>query len=368
LNLVRKEIHLQKPIGQMAVAFAACWSGIVLLQLLWPSQKIVYLFDILTCLYAPIISLLAACVPLGEEKQLGVTASQLTLPFSAMGQWLLKLVVGATTAAVLSLGLPLLLFGITGLFLDLSSSDLMNLEGKGLEVLTCFSGVGFLLGYWAISLMPGTIQAALVAVVGLIVLGICIFLGTWYGSNSARLGFWTFVMCHFQLPPGFLSSQVENMRTLLFWSTPAPVIFLLLGQSFAQFRRAHAPTRKLMQYSVTLAALVCLVTYEVVQSMSSIEQLPHSEPVMELQRAIRSIAQAKVDGNSKESHSVTAQDLDGRVSEQTKTWLRNAAISYSAQQVVVRGFAGVQFRIVYQTVIIFQGGLHYSLASDFYSK
>src|SRR6185369_5414993 len=119
LNLVRKEFHLQKAIVQLACVFALCWGCVLFLQWLRPRQDITYLFDVITSLYVPVCSLLAGCISLGEEKALGLTSAQLALPFSPVLQWFLKLAVSVGSAAVLSLGLPIMLFWVTGCGLDL---------------------------------------------------------------------------------------------------------------------------------------------------------------------------------------------------------------------------------------------------------
>lgn len=182
VNFVRKELRLQKPIAQLAAAFTLCWMCVVLLQWLRPRENITYLFDVLTCLYAPVSSLLAGCISLGEEKAMGLTASQLALPFSTWLQWLLKLAVCAGTAAILGLGLPIMLFWVTGAFANLHSSGLMNPSDNGILALACISALMFLLGYWAISLTANTVRAALVAIAGMIILPALAALGAYCGG------------------------------------------------------------------------------------------------------------------------------------------------------------------------------------------
>ncbi|HTL19047.1 MAG TPA: ABC transporter permease subunit, partial [Patescibacteria group bacterium] len=165
LNFARKELMLLTPAVQLAAFFTISWLVVLVIQ--W-QQHLAYLFDIFTCLYAPITCLLAGCLSLGEEKVLGIDEAQLTLPLSPTLQWLLKLVVGAFGAALLSLGLPLLLFWGTGLVVDLSQSGLVGQNDNGKWQLVCICGLAFILSFWAAAHVANTVRAAITTVVGII--------------------------------------------------------------------------------------------------------------------------------------------------------------------------------------------------------
>jgi len=244
-NLIRKEVRLQKPVFQLAGAFIVCWLAVLILQKLQPSQNITYWFDILTCLYAPITCLLIGCISLGEEKLLGTTAAQLVLPFPASLLWLIKLLVCAVAAAVLGLALPLLLFWTTGMLVNLSASGLMNHNDNGLAALAIISGLMFLLGYWAITLSTNTVRAALVAVVGMIILPACAALG----MNFAQMGY---------APPSHSGPQSGAMVLSV---TAAAAITLMLGQSLIRFRNSEEHQGKLVFYSAILVGLILFVSF-----------------------------------------------------------------------------------------------------------
>jgi ABC-type transport system involved in multi-copper enzyme maturation permease subunit len=244
MNLIRKEVRLQKPVFQLAGAFIVCWLAVLILQKLQPSQNITYWFDILTCLYAPITCLLIGCISLGEEKLLGTTAAQLVLPFPASLLWLIKLLVCAVAAAVLGLALPLLLFWTTGMLVNLSASGLMNHNDNGIQVLAILSGLMFLLGYWAVSLSPNTVRAALVAIAGVILLPACAALGMYYAQ-----------MC-FGLPHRETQSPAFALS-----ASAAAAITLMLGQSLIRFRSSEEHQGKLVFYSAMLVGLILLVSF-----------------------------------------------------------------------------------------------------------
>ena len=244
LNLVRKEVWLQKPIAQLAGAFVVFWCGVVVLQCLRPSQDITYLFDVVTCLFAPVSALLAGCISLGEERGLNLSLSQMALPFSARAQWLLKLLVSLGTAAVLSLGLPILLFGMTGRILDLHRSGIMNPTDEGIVALGIVSALMFLLGFWASTLSGNTVRAALVAIVGIIVLPALALLGIYWGILFLKA-------------EGF-GPQDEWIKAAL-WTTAAGALILMLSQSLIQFRRWQGGKSQLFSYSLLLAGVVLFI-------------------------------------------------------------------------------------------------------------
>jgi ABC-type transport system involved in multi-copper enzyme maturation permease subunit len=368
LNLLRKEARLQKPVAQMAAVFILCWVCTVLLQRLWPKQDIIYVLDVLACLFVPMASLLGGCISLGEEKALGVTTAQLTLPFSRSGQWFLKLLASAATAATLGFGLLLLLSWTTEKLIDVRSSGLMNPRDNGLLVLANISAVCFLLGYWAISLTPNTVRAALVAVAALVVFGCCVVLGAWCGNQSERLycELFTAIMCHFQLPPDYFAIQLDRTAKSILIAVQVLIVLILLGQSLKQFRRAAAPGNKLFKYGLILAIVIFTISACWDGIGRSVYDLRNARPVTDLAIAVRALAENEPGPSLNSDHNISPQELEGRISEQTKTWLRNAEISYRRSVQVVTGIrrGSNEIRTSYQIDVRFPKGRAYSFATD----
>jgi hypothetical protein len=200
----------------------------------------------MTCLYAPVSSLLAGCISLGEEKALGLTASQFALPFSRWLQWLLKLAVCAGTAVLISLGLPVVLFLVTG-GRALHESGLMNPNDNGIWALACISGLMFLLSYWAITLAANTLRAALVAIVGSIGLPAIAVLGIYCGTLAVSTGAWV--------------GPRDHEIGLIWRDTAVSGAVLMLAQSLARFRANEEGRDKLFFYSFTLGALVLFTAF-----------------------------------------------------------------------------------------------------------
>jgi len=114
VNLIRKEIHLQRPVviiaGIMCLAWAPAYAFLISKTRHTAFPEIVFALTI--GFYMPLISFLAGSVSLGEEKNLGITAWHLTFPVSVWRQWSVKLGVGLVTWILLGLLLP---FGLTRL-------------------------------------------------------------------------------------------------------------------------------------------------------------------------------------------------------------------------------------------------------------
>jgi hypothetical protein len=256
LNLVRKELRLQKPLLMLAGIFFICWLATYAFQLLQPDKGYGNLKDLLICLYAPVAFLLAGCISLGDEKVLGLTAWHLALPIAARTQWLVKLVVAAATAATLGLLFPLLL--------DLVSAAVTGggflLESKGeawTAIATVSSGL-FVLSFWAATLLTSTVRAALSAVVALVALTYCGVIGGWCAEHL-ELFRMPFATCASAIVvPLSHALGVTNPRSTALVLALAVVVAEALLQSFRQFRRVQLPTATLVKAHLALAGLVIL--------------------------------------------------------------------------------------------------------------
>jgi len=331
LNLVRKELRLEKPVVQLAAVFVVCWFSTCLLQWLRPKQNITYVFDVMTCIYAPLTSLLAGCVPLGEERVLGLTTSQLSLPFSPWRQWLVKLAVGLGTAAVLCLGLPAVCFLATSQLFDLSNG-LMNPHDNAKLALGAFWGLTFLLAYWAISMVANAVRAALVAVGGLVAFGACVALGAWFGqlTNGWQTGRLSAIMCHLQITPYALQEKASHMAGIICWGMTLVIILLCLWQSLAEFQKTRQTPYRPFARALLLGTLVVALVFWSVDFSEAVNRLPESNPIQELRRGLNALAAQDAQNDNGREHLVPAQELEGSVllSEVTRTWLSHASVSY----------------------------------------
>ncbi|HZR19576.1 MAG TPA: hypothetical protein VFE51_19985 [Verrucomicrobiae bacterium] len=333
-NYVRKEIRLLKPIWQLASVFLVCWVGAVLVQWLWPTQRIAYVFDLLTFIYAPITCLLAGALTLGEEKTLGLAETQLTLPFSIAWQWVLKLFTCGSVAALLGLGLPLALVLVTGGWLNLDGSSLAQDKDNALLALACVSGVTFLLAFWASAHVGNVVRAAIVTIIGTIVGGVCIAQGINWGSHGNELlsPVLVAVMQRLRLSPNQMWLTGSVAERYLGWVMAALVALVGLYQGYREFRRARPAVSKLIRDSFVLALATVFVSLLCTDFVRSLQHLVDSAPFGELRTALEAIA--RVDLNHAGSHRqiVPHEALRGRVSPQTESWLRDATVSYEVQK------------------------------------
>lgn len=331
LNLVRKEIRLQKPLFQIAMLLVVCWLAIFVLTLILPKHGYTKLFAAAVVIYVPLCSLLAGCVPLGEEKALGVFGAQLAMPASATLQWGIKFIVGLGSALVLGEGLPWLLACGTCGFLDL---DGLNPTDNFWLAIGGVSLALFLLGFWAVHMVGNTIRAALNAVIGLACAVGCVALGIWLAlmGGNFQAGMLTTLMCRFQLPPDVVVWRTARVVGFAAYVIVAVVLLVMLGQTLRQFRRSQESVTTLFKNAAVLAWIICFASFWSMDLSRSADPLPISLPVDELKRALHAIVRQDPQPNRQTDRVISSKELEGRISEETTMWLRNASISYRMQQ------------------------------------
>ena len=368
LNLVRKEVHLLKPAFHLAGIFVLTWFGILVLQLARPREPISWLFDWLTCLYAPLTALLGGCLTLGEEKALAIVDTQLMLPLSRAVQWLIKLLSCFCITSILILGLPVLLFWLTGGFLDLNHSGLVGSDrgeiARGMIGLSCFSGIVFCLGFWAITQVPSTVQATLLVVVAGLVFFLLAAFGLWAGENTPGIVFGPLVsvMCRFHLSPDTMAGWCRSSTGTLGWGAAVLVLLILLYQSLRQFRLPTHVTGKLARNGLLLAALILVASFLVANLSNVSGSFGGSEPVQELRSAVYAIATNGLDSPRVRMRVIPPEALLGRVSEQTLRWLKGSQVSYQLTNIryqrpveTGKGYAGY-------ILVLFPNGVTYVTA------
>jgi hypothetical protein len=331
LNLVRKEIGLQRPLFQIAKLFVVCWLAIFGLELIQPRHEYIKLFTVLASIYVALCGLLAGCVPLGEEKSLGLVGPQRTLPASPILQWFVKFVVGLGCVLILGQGLAWALACATSGFINLE--DINPTESSWLAI-AVVSSAFFLLGFWSVHHTGNTIRAALHAVIGSACVVGCVALGIWLSLEvwGLQTDLVITLMCHFHLPPDLV---VQRCSSVIMWSDygiAALVILVMLAQSLNRFRSLQESTARLVKNAALLASIICLGAFWTMDLSKSAGVLPNSFPVDELRRAINTIAKQDPQPNRRTERLITAEDLETRISDETKTWLKGATISYRMQQ------------------------------------
>jgi hypothetical protein len=251
LNLVRKEIQLQRPLFIIATMLLVLWALTYAWQLLEPTRKSFpeIIFALTIGFYIPLMSLLAGSVSLGEEKNLAIVGWHLSFPISVSRQWAVKVAVGFGTWIFLGLLLPFCLTRVGIVLGGPRSFSEIALE-SWLGISLFMTGV-YALSFWAITLFSNTVRAVIGGLVTVMVL-----------CGAGTFAYWLLLEFIFPMPV---------VRTLLVYDTHwreadglvligASTVILAFIQSLLQFRLLQTSPRTLVKYSAALVGFVFLAT------------------------------------------------------------------------------------------------------------
>jgi hypothetical protein len=237
LNLVRKEIQLQRPLFIIAGILLVLWVLAYIFILLLPSRTnfAEIIFALTIGFYIPLMSLLAGSVSLGEEKNLAIVGWHLTFPISVWRQWWVKLAVGFGAWALLGFLLPFCLIRVG---MVISGPRIFNeVEPQAWLAISLFMTGVYALSFWAMTLFSNTVRAIIAAIV--IVIAIC---------GSAALAFW--------LVAGLMDMRPFGSPPLLLAALTA---VLALLQSRIRMQRLETSCPIIIRYSCLLMAVTFLV-------------------------------------------------------------------------------------------------------------
>jgi hypothetical protein len=330
LNLMRKELRLQKPVLLITAIFVACWFAVLAYHQLWPEREYQPFLTVLLGFQIPLSLILAGCISLGEEKTLGLAGWQLTWPVSVWKSWLVKL--GVAIVVGLALG-----FVLPGIFALVNAPTLQ--EGGGPDAQTVatmllLAWLTILVSFWSSTLMTNAVRSALMTIVALAVAGGCIALGIWgaIAPGGLQTGLLTSIMVHYQLSPGVLADRALGYWVwIIGFFIGGLAVLVLLGQSLAQFRRAEHKRTTLAIYSCVLGIILVAGAFWEADFVASAYGLAQSPPILELEQSIRSVVARKSPSpTTGKPQVVTLAELEqtGALSESTKTWLKGSVISY----------------------------------------
>ena len=246
-NLIAKELAFYKPIFVMGLLFSALWLGITFLHRLYP-HKWYMLGETLngfTVIYVPLVLLICGCVSLGEEKGLGLHASNLTLPISWQTQWLLKLSIAVVMGLLFGMLLPICLVKLeTFITHDALKTGMKALltEMTILKLLCLVFAGAISVGFWAATVTKRTIHAAFLAAFTILVVATFHTMGKGVkpGLNYLTAPILDRITAYLHLPLGWAT---EYYDALLFLSyTPIGFAFLILSRLSYQNQQALKTT------------------------------------------------------------------------------------------------------------------------------
>jgi hypothetical protein len=364
LNLVRKELRLQKTVFVISGLLLICWAVTLLLSLAVSVRKdyLEGIFGGLIAIYIFLVPVLAATISLGEERSLGLSAWHLTLPVSARAQWLIKLLVSALVAVGFGFLVPAALLELTA---TLSKVEPFKFGPNFTEFSALVAAIGlpFFLGFWAVTFLGNTVRAVVATVIGVGAIGSLSGFGVSCGPLLGGILFWpiTAAIAWLQLP--VYTFDERDWVIPLAWISGAIVVTALLGHSMIQFRRSQARAWTMAKHALILAALV-LGCFAFTTSIVGLAKEMQQSIDADLGYALNHLPFKESDFATQNERVMTVEDLDrsNSMSWTTRFWLRKARIRIT---VSFSDETGQQQR-GFQALIIFPNGRGFGAASDLF--
>jgi hypothetical protein len=321
-NLIRKELLLLRLLARASLMFTAVWLVLIGLSYLapqnWEGVGAFIAMHIVFSVFSGAVLLLAGSLAASEDRTLGTSAWQLTLPVPARRQWLIKLLTAAGAAFCLAYLLPKALIGITprNPWLGMGAGDLDFSILGGL--------IPFTMGFWFASFGANVVRAAISA---LVVLGVGgpLAAGAWgtLMEEAYQRNVLMRVLSYFQLPPDFIQFSSGSLPFVI---GALPVLLIALLQSRGQFSNAIVGAGVRLRYGALLILLSLSMTLWV-------SDLRASQHVAEqrFRRDLFSALQAtgfQGDFRGKLVVTLTPEELEqtGRLSAPSKEWIRNSKV------------------------------------------
>jgi hypothetical protein len=268
LNLIRKEVHLLRPLWLLSALYVLGWSAIAISSSLispvgYGHQAMLVILVVGSASYPVIAIFLGATLPFAEEGAFGIQLWHLTLPLSVKTQWLTRLVTGLLAGLVCGVGLFSVLMALTH---ALPGPDIVQeMVRMSLPIPTAYLLMFFVFIFWCAVIARDLPRTAVLAVAASALLSIA------YGGGQ-QIGIWileildkvaTLVVALFQLNPYFFREILRRMPDLPHMpeSLIIVVTYVAMGlHSYLLFRRLPVEStfrmlRPLVPYLILAFAL-----------------------------------------------------------------------------------------------------------------
>ncbi|MGH9669088.1 MAG: hypothetical protein ACRD3A_03140 [Terriglobales bacterium] len=350
LNLIRKELRLQRPIWLIAPVVVLSWICMAaygfpeLRDKMAPSAVVImYIAGSIGIGGTYLMPILAGSLPLGEERTWGTHSWHMTLPVSARRQWLVKLAMAMFTSLFCTTLLPAAALG-----------DVRLIESLLFSLLTV-SLLAFA-SFWCACAVSGTFRAALWAFPAM---GAVYLAGLWGDSSGQSLEpasgtLRDLTVASFHLSP-FAFTNIAGAAAAL-WVVPT--LLLAVIQSYRMFRaQPQDGNRQLLHRLLWLTMVAFLCSFAVNASGFGRPALPlysgasGCHPLREVQEATLRLEprMANPMANVDQAHplQLAADDSPGAasLSPLTRRWLRDSRITVTPDNAGTGSFATITIHL-----------------------
>jgi len=328
LNLVRKELHLLRPLWLVTLLNVTVWICLVLFR----SAKNPS-FTMAMVAMGSLYAILAGSLSLGEETASGTHSWHMTLPVSARRQWLIKLFMALFAGLVCAALLPILVLIAGG---TIFGSPFMFVDPKGAAGWLLTVSLLSFASFWCACAVNGTVRAALWFVPAI---GAVLFAGRsgeWIAPKLIDL-----LVSRFDLFSNLrFTNTLSNIRVFATGTPPilfvvlllAPTLLMALIQSYRLFRAPlQGSTLSMVRNLLPLATVAFLCIFSVAALDGLARQASHQMWTMfrETHEAIEEVEPSSAKLDATHPLQLTMEDLvkAAPLSERTQRWLRNSRIS-----------------------------------------
>jgi len=329
-NLARKELRLLRPAFTMMGLFSSLWLLTAFIAWLLPSKQEL-MTDIIngfSAIYAPLLLLVAGSLSLGEEKNLGIHAINLSSPIPIRTQWFVKNIMACLTGLLGTMVLLAVMTFLVGHQVTIMPAKIFT-ESAGFLTTICILIILLVqICFWAATVTNRTIHAAFLASLSVMGFATLFNIGMWLGQLTGLLAQKPvlFLMAHFQV-----SSQafLYGIGLASLWSLFIGFA-LVIVPGWIYFRRLHNETKDQF-LSLRLPSITLLSFGMIAGALNNCLQennFKESSLYRETSTALQILRINNYEPGQKLSYTLRPQELvaTGQLSDQTKRWLRNSTI------------------------------------------
>ena len=336
LNLIRRELHLLRTVWLLSFFSLFMWICLILLGIVRPSNNDgrAPLAAGIAATLSIVIALLAGALSLGEEKNWGTHAWQLTMPVSHSVQWLVKLLVALFTSVICAAAIPISVLLVAGWS---HGSPRLYLGDTDLWFYPLASALFTLMAFWSCCAVKGTVHSVVGFFVLLFGLAFAISFGPWLGVQA------TSGICNLvveRLDPvrvGYVVSVLIGAGIPDLGSTVVfPIIVLSLAtvgllQSLRMFRAPAAQSKRyIVGRAIPLAAICLLPSFALAAFFEFSRASWHQQEAMwtDVHNAIEAVQLARTEQKAAQPQRLTMEALAkaSPLSASTRKWLSNSHI------------------------------------------